>query len=485
MTNYDVDVAILGAGTAGMAAYREAVKQTDRVALIDGGPLGTTCARVGCMPSKLLIAAADAAQHARDSGQFGITANGVTVDGVAVMERVRRERDRFVGFVNDAIEGFEQRHLIRKSAQFVDDHTLALDDGSRLTARTVIVATGSRPVIPPPFQVAGERLIINDDVFDWQDLPDSVAVFGAGVIGLELGQALSRLGVRVHLFGRGNSVGPLSDPDLVAYARNHFGREFSAHFDADTQISRDGDQVVVSWSNRNDPNDAGEERFDYLLAATGRRPNLDRIGLENTSLILDERGVPEIDPMSMRAKSSAGQVSPIFVAGDASVEIPLLHEAADEGRIAGENAARYPEVYRRARRTRLGVVFSDPQIAVIGQGHKALADVGVEFGVGEVSFEDQGRARVIGKNVGLLRVYGDRDTGLLLGAEIIGPAAEHLAHLLAWSIESKLTVAEALQRPFYHPVIEEGLRTALRNLAAVLRFAPNPPLRCIDCGPGS
>ena len=484
MQDYDLDVAILGAGTAGMAAYREAIKQTDRVALIDGGPLGTTCARVGCMPSKLLIAAADAVHEARHTTQFGVHVGDISVDGIAVMNRVRSERDRFVGFVNEAVNGFDSRHLIRQNATFLNDNTLALADGTRLTARTVIVATGSRPIIPPPFEAAGDRLIINDDVFDWTDLPRAAVVFGAGVIGLELGQALSRLGVRVHLFGLGNGVGPLSDPDLVAYARTTFAGEFSAHFDADTEIKRDGDEVVVSWTNRNDPSDAGEERFDYLLAATGRKPNLDKIGLENTSLVLDARGTPEIDPMSLRAKSSNEGVPSIFVTGDAAVDLPLLHEAADEGRIAGENAARYPEVYRRARRTPLGVVFSDPQIAVIGQGHAALTKAGVDFDFGEVSFEDQGRARVIGKNVGLLRVYGERDSGRLLGAEIIGPAAEHLAHLLAWTIESKLTVTEVLQRPFYHPVIEEGLRTALRNLAAALEFGPNPPLRCIDCGPG-
>ncbi|GIT88739.1 dihydrolipoyl dehydrogenase [Roseobacter sp. OBYS 0001] len=484
MSEYDVDVAILGAGTAGMAAYREAARQTDRIALIDGGPLGTTCARVGCMPSKLLIAAADAAHEARHTAKFGVHTGEVSVDGVAVMHRLRTERDRFVGFVKEAVDEFKDHHLIRQNARFVDDNTLELADGTRLTARTVIIATGSRPAVPPPFEVAGDRLIINDDVFDWQDLPRSVAVFGAGVIGLELGQALSRLGVRVHLFGMGNAVGPLSDPDLIAYARDTFGAEFAAHFDADTKITRDGDAVVVQWSNRNDDSDTGEERFDFLLAATGRRPNLDRIGLENTSLVLDALGTPDIDPQSMQARTKGDTVLPIFVTGDAAVDLPLLHKAADEGRVAGENAARYPEVYRRVRRTGLGVVFSDPQIAIAGCGHKALTEAGVDFAYGEVSFEDQGRARVIGKDKGLLRVYGDRETGLLLGAEIIGPAAEHLGHLLAWTIESKLTVAEVLQRPFYHPVIEEGLRTALRNLAATLDFGPNPPLRCIDCGPG-
>lgn len=485
MSEHDVDVAILGAGTAGMAAYREVAKQTDSIALIDGGELGTTCARVGCMPSKLLIAAADAAHATRNTAQFGVHTGEVTIDGIAVMNRLRSERDRFVGFVKEAVDAFDVGRLIRQNAHFVDDHTLALTDGSQLTAKTVIIATGSRPILPPPFEVAGDRLIINDDVFGWQKLPRSVAVFGAGVIGLELGQALSRLGVRVHLFGRGNSVGSLSDPDIIAYARDTFMAEMNVHFDTDTTITRDGDEIVVNWINTHDASDTGEERFEYLLAATGRRPNLDRIGLENTSLVLDDRGIPQIDRMSMRTTSSANDLSPIFVTGDAAVERPLLHEAVDEGRIAGENAARYPEAFRRTRRIELGVVFSDPQIAIAGRGNKALTDAGVDFAFGEVSFEDQGRARVIGKNKGILRVYGERDTGLLLGAEMIGPAAEHLGHLLAWSIESKLTVDEVLQRPFYHPVIEEGLRSALRDLAATLQFAPNPPLRCIDCGPGS
>ena len=477
---YDCDVAIIGAGTAGMAAYREARKWSDRVRLIDGGPLGTTCARVGCMPSKLLIAAADAAHEARHTERFGVSAGPVAVDGSAVMERVRSERDRFVGFVLDAVEGFDDADVIRQNARFRDDHTLELADGSRLTARAVILATGSRPNIPPPFEAVADLLATNDDVFDWTDLPKSAAVFGGGVIGLELGQALHRLGVRVRLFGRGGGVGPLTDPDLIAYARRTFADEFPAHFDVETDVSREGDEAVVRWGRGGDE---GEERFDLLLAATGRRPNLDRIGLENTSLVLDGRGSPTVDRLSMRATTKGDGLSSIFVTGDL-VAPPLLHEAADEGRIAGENAARYPDVYRRARRTGLGIVFCDPQIAVAGRGRRELEEAGVDFAHGEVSFEDQGRARVIGKAVGLLRVYGERGTGLLVGAEMIAPAAEHLGHLVAWTIESKLTVSEVLQRPFYHPVLEEGLRTALRDLDAKLGFAASPPPRCIDCGPG-
>ncbi len=477
MNDYDVDVAILGAGTAGMAAYREAAKYTDRIALIDGGPLGTTCARVGCMPSKLLISAADAAHHARHTAQFGVQTEEPQIDGVAVMARVRSERDRFVGFVKEAVESFSDTHLIRDYAQFEDDHTLKLSNGKTLTARNIVIATGSRPNIPPPFEAAGDRLIVNDDVFDWYDLPNSVAVFGAGVIGLEIGQALHRLGVRMRLFGRDNLVGPISDPEVRDYARDAFGKEFLAVWHADTRISREGDEVVVAWS---DDTGEHEERFDYLIAATGRRPNLDKIGLENTSLTRDERGTPLFDPLSGRVGDSH-----VFIAGDANVQLPLLHEAADEGRIAGENAARFPDAYRRARRVPLGVVFSDPQIGMAGKTFAQIEDSGIDFETGEVSYDDQGRARVMGVNKGLLRVYAETETGRLLGMEMIGPRAENISHLLAWAIDAGETVSEILNKPFYHPVLEEGVRTALRNLNHALGFGPNPPLRCIDCGPGA
>ena len=476
MSAYDVDVAILGAGTAGMAAYREVRKHTDRVVMLDGGALGTTCARVGCMPSKLLIAAADAANHVRHSARFGVLSEPPRVDGAAVMARVRAERDRFVGFVLEAVGQFDPAHVLRENARFVDAHTLETASGRRITARAVVIATGSRPSVPPPFLAAGDRLVVNDDVFEWQDLPRSVAVFGGGVIGLELGQALHRLGVRVRLFGRDRLVGPLSDPQLLDYAAQVFGQEIPTHWHAEVEIAREGEQVLLRWM---DEQGHGEERFDYLLAAVGRLPNVDGLGLETTGLPLGPRGLPLYDQRSTQAGHSH-----IFIAGDANGDVTLLHEAADEGRLAGENAARMPHAYRRARRTELGVAFCDPQIGVAGKGFAALQRAGVAFKTGAVSYEDQGRARVMGVNKGLLHIYGEAETGRLLGAEMIGPAAEHLLHLLAWAIESQLTVAEALQRPFYHPVLEEGVRTALRNLNAALDFGPNPPLRCIDCGPG-
>ncbi len=486
MKIHEVEVAIIGSGTAGMAAYREVRKRCERIALIEGGPFGTTCARVGCMPSKLLIAPAEARHRLKALPEFGIESDAGRVDGRAVMSRVREERDRYVGFVREAVDKFDPAHVVRASAKFEDPHTMALSpafDGSsppyeRIRAERIVIATGSRPSTPDAFRAAGDRLITSDDVFDWKDLPASIAVFGAGVIGLELGQALHRLGVRVRLFSQDGRIGGISDPVIRDYATKTFGDELPISLDAkDVRIDRDGDHVVVHFT---DANGSSNERFDHLLVATGRTPNLDRLALENSGLALDARGHPDYDPLTMRAGDSH-----IFIAGDANSDRPMLHEAADEGYLAGQNAAAYPDVFRHVRREPLGIVFCDPQIAFAGKRHRELVDEGVDFATGEVSFEDQGRARVMLVNHGLLHVYGERKTGALLGAEMIGPQNEHLAHLLAWAMQQRMAVAEVLDMPFYHPVIEEGLRTALRHLLEQLGMGPPPPDRCIDCGPGA
>jgi len=454
------DVAIIGAGTAGLAAYRTAKAAGKRALLIEGGPYGTTCARVGCMPSKLLIAPAEAAHGVARYAGFGLALEGrVNVDGKAVMARVRSERDRFVGFVTRGVDEIPDADKIRGFARFVDDSTLEVDGRLTIKATAIVIATGSSPAYPAAWKALGDRVLTNDDVFELPDLPESVAVFGPGVIGLELGQALHRLGVRVKVFGRGGGVGPLSDPVVLREARCIFGEEFYLDTDAHAEVARDGDEVVVSFVALD--GSAQVERFKYLLAATGRTANVGALALEHTSLATDSRGVPLFDRTTLRCGDSS-----IFIAGDVNNDVPLLHEAADEGRIAGENAAAYPEVHRGLRRALLSVVFSDPQIAIVGGG---FARIGATPHVtGEVSFANQGRSRVMLRNQGLLHVYAESTTGRFLGAEMLGPEAEHIGHLLAWALQMKLTVAQMLDMPFYHPVVEEGLRTALRDAQAKL-----------------
>jgi dihydrolipoamide dehydrogenase len=459
-TSLQVDVAILGAGTAGLAAYRAARDAGARVLIIEGGDHGTTCARVGCMPSKLLIAAAEAAHGIGRAPGFGVHVDGnVRIDGREVMARVKRERDRFVGFVLEAVDRIPESDRMEGFARFVDRNTLEVN-GRRVVAKSIVIATGSRPSIPLIVKDLGDRLVVNDDVFEWDHLPRSVAVLGPGVIGLEIGQALARLGVRIVVLGRGGRLGPITDPYVHRAALEAFGAQF--HLDPDAHVSRIvrvGDEVEIDYT------DGGEkrtERFDYVLAATGRIPNVDKLGLENTGLERDARGVPLFDRRTLQAGQSS-----IFIGGDVSDDAALLHEAADEGSIAGGNAARFPQVKPGLRRAPLGVVFTDPQIAIVGPGFASLKNSALA--AGEVSFEDQGRARVMLRNHGHLRVYGDPSTGRFLGAEMVGPDAEHIGHLLAWALQAQMTVSQMLEMPFYHPVVEEGLRTALRELDAHIK----------------
>ncbi len=456
----NVDVAVIGAGTAGLAAYRTAVSHGKRAVVIESGPYGTTCARVGCMPSKLLIAAAEAAHHAAHMEPFGVSAGPVKVDGRAVMTRVKTERDRFVGFVLAGVEKIPAADKLRGHARFVGPNELDVD-GTRVHARAIVVATGSSPVIPPILTDLGDRLIVNDNVFSWDTLPSSLVVFGAGVIGLEIGQALSRLGVRVRVLGRGGSVGPLSDPVVREEARRLLAGEFPVSPDAVVRsVKREGDQVVVEFDEV--PGKTLTERFDFAMAAAGRRPNVSGLNLAAAGIALDERGWAKAHHTTMQVGTSH-----VFVAGDATNELPLLHEAADEGRIAGDNAATFPEVTPGLRRSQLGVVFTDPQMAVVGDSWRTLAGRD-DVVVGQIDFGDQGRSRVMRVNRGMLRVYAEAGSGRFLGAEMVGPRAENIGHLLAWSHQQEMTIARMLTMPFYHPVIEEGLRTALRDAQAQL-----------------
>lgn len=460
MRTIHTDVAVIGAGTAGLSAYRSAKAEGRKAVIIEGGEYGTTCARVGCMPSKLLIAAAEAAHAASHAEPFGVHVDGVRIDGKAVMQRVRSERDRFVGFVVDGVHALPEADRLIGHVRFIDDRLLQVGSDTLVHAASVVIATGSTPVVPEILRGVGERVIVNDDVFAWQTLPRSVAVVGPGVIGLELGQALARLGVKVSVFGARGGVGPLTDPVIVAEARATFAAAF--HFEPQgTLEAATAVEGGVRIRYARADGSYVEDTYEYVLAATGRRPNVAQLGLENTSLELDAHGVPRFDRDTLQVGAH-----PVFIAGDANGILPLLHEAADEGRAAGRNAALYPDVVPLVRRAPLAIVFSDPQIAMVGARHRDLAPD--SFVAGEVSFEDQGRSRVMLKNHGRARVYIDRATRRFVGAEWFGPAAEHIGHLLAWSLQMQATVDDMLGMPFYHPVVEEGLRTALRDAAARL-----------------
>lgn len=471
MPDHICDVAIIGAGTAGLAAERSARRNGAKTLLIDASFGGTTCASVGCMPSKLLIAAAGAAHAVRQAHIFGVTAEP-TIDSAAVMNRVRRERDKFVAGVEASIAKLPAGVKLMARARFTGPTTLALDSGDTVRAKAVVIATGSYPNTPHAYDAVRDRVLTNETIFELPALPRSVGVIGAGPIGLELAQALARLGVETMVFDQGDTVAALKDEKVAAVLSEILSEEMPIILSVDLKAEPAEDGVILSWSGR----PSGSRRFDYLLVATGRPPRLDGLGLETTGIALDDHGTPAFDLATMQCGSA-----PIFLAGDVDHARTVLHEASAEGAIAGRNAAAYPDVAPGKRMVPLAIMFTDPNMAVVGTvPNKDDANVVI----GESPYDDQGRAKVMAVNAGLVRFYADRTDGRLTGATMVGPGVEHTAHLIAWAIQSGQTASDLLDFPFYHPTFEEGLKTGLLSICREVH-APAPPDRDDGFTPGT
>lgn len=462
------DVAIIGAGSAGLAAERAARKDGARTLLIDPDFRGTLCANTGCMPSKLVIAAAHAA-HALDRAPvFGIHPGTVMIDGAAVMARVRSERDRFAAATRESLQDLPAGTMLRARARFLAADRLALSDGRMIAGRAVVIATGSVASVPPPFRDLGPRILTNETLFDLPDLPESLAVIGAGPIGLEMAQAMGRLGVRVTLFDQGDRLGKARCDRVHDAIRQAVARDVTLCLGVEVEAHAHPDGIAIRWTG----DSTGDQVFGHVLVATGRPPNLDGLDLDRTGLALDDHGTPEFDPATMQCGDAA-----IFIAGDADADRTLLHEASTEGAIAGRNAARWPEVTPAERSLQFAMTFTDPPMATLG------ADPGDGAICGHADYSDQGRARVEARAEGAVTLYADAD-GVLTGADLCCPGAETMAHLLAWSIQSGATASGLLSLPFYHPTLVEGLKPALRQICRDTR-QPEPEGRDFGTPPGA
>ena len=447
-----VDVAIIGAGSAGLYALGQVKRNTDSYVMVDGGELGTTCARVGCMPSKALIQIAEDFHCRTIYKREGITGgDGLGVDIPEALEHVQDLRDIFVDRVLTNSTDEMGDEFIAGNARFLEPDLLQVGE-RRIRAKRIVIATGSTPIVPAAWKAFGDRILTTDEFFEQEDLPASLAVIGLGVIGLELGQACQRLGVQVTGIDQLQVIGNLDDPEINETAIQLLGKEMPLWLGHPASIKEAVDgKLRVS---------AGERyvEVEKVLVAIGRRPNLDNLGLDKAGIELSGNGMPEYNPNTMQLGDK-----PIFIAGDITNDRQLLHEAADEGRIAGINAGTgNPVAFRR--KTPLYITFSDPQIVMVGASYAEL-DLDNTL-ISSVPFGMLGRALIMGKNKDLLRVYADKASGRLLGAAMIAPHGEHLGHLLNWCMEQGLTVQQMVRMPFYHPVLEEVIQPALRDLVS-------------------
>ncbi len=449
MKEITVDIAIIGSGTAGLNAMGQVRRAHKSFVLINGGETGTTCARVGCMPSKAMIQIAEDFHRRAHLGKYGIAGHEeLTLDLPEALKHVQNLRDIFVDRVLEHSTDKLGEEFIEGYARFIEPTLLEVGE-QRIRAGRVVIATGSRPLVPGPWQAFGDRIITTDELFEYEDLPASIGVIGLGTIGLELGQSLHRLGVSVTGFDQLDTIGGIQDPEVARTAIEILGKEFPLHLGKPAAIEAEGDRLKVT---------AGKHSVlvDKVLCSIGRVPNVENLGLENLGVALDAHGMPPFNPNTMQVADL-----PVYLAGDVTGKRMILHEAGGEGRIAGYNAA-HDETTGFQRKTPITINFCDPNICMVGRRWNDL-DAN-SSAVGEIRFGPVGRALIMGRNKGILRIYADKQSGHLSGAEMIGPGCEHLAHLLCWCIEQGLGVGEMLRMPFYHPTIEEALQAALYDL---------------------
>lgn len=454
------DIAVIGAGTAGLTAFHE-IRRAGRTALlIDHGPLGTTCARVGCMPSKAVLHAAHKWSVLRELlGAQAAIASGTAND---LWRQALTTRDTLAESAANRTRQAAGNQLLMGTARFAGPNELDVD-GQRIRAKAVVVATGSRAVVPGFLRELGDCVLTTDTLFAQEKLPRSIGIIGAGAVGLEMAVALSRLGVRVVAADLRSAPAVIVDPAIAERAVTRFRDEFTLWLGEPVQVLAGPSGAEIRRGDE-------AELVEVILAALGREPNVAGLELSKAGATPDAYGRFSADRTTLRLPGTS-----IFFAGDVHPERPLMHEAADEGLIAARGALALLDdrpTRPAARRTPLGIVFTDPDICSVGVPFDQLDPNSIVVGTAEGS--GNGRSRILHAESNLVRVYARRDDGLLLGASMLAEHGEHLAHQLAWAIQRGETVRGLLEVPYYHPVVEEMLQSALKD--AVRQIETAPPL---------
>jgi pyruvate/2-oxoglutarate dehydrogenase complex dihydrolipoamide dehydrogenase (E3) component len=455
------DLAVIGGGTAGLVAAQTATAQRKRVLLISEGPLGGECTWNGCVPSKALIEAAAVYHSAATAGRFGVRVGELSVDFPGVMDRVHAVIENIARYEDAAHLEADGVVVRRGRARFIDARTLQVED-ERFTAEHVVVCTGSRPDIPAMDGLDGVPYLTNETIFALREQPHHLLVLGAGAVGLELAHAFARLGTEVDVFDAASVFLPREDPDIATVARAILESEgVRLHLGAlraRVEAAAGGITLTVR--------DASGERpvpGDQLLVATGRRPNVDGLGLDTIGVRVERSGIV----VDAHLRTSVGGV---FAAGDVTGTLPFTHIAAYQGRLAAANAV------GRARaasyRVIPWVIFTDPEIAHVGLTEpEARHKHGDAVRAVLLPFTAVDRAVIAGRTRGLIKVItatrpilGGAGGGRLVGAHIIGPGAGELIHEFVIGMQVNAFSGRLAQAVHAYPAMSVGVQQAVALL---------------------
>jgi dihydrolipoamide dehydrogenase len=419
--DFDFDVAILGGGMGGYPAAIRASQLGLKVALVEAAKLGGTCLHVGCIPTKAMLESSELFHRVHDRGaEFGISAENVSAD----IERIATRRDGIVGQLHRGVQGLMRKHKIEVvpgCGILVDRRTVEVGD-RRLTAnRGVIIATGSEPRPMPGAPFDAERIVSSDHATKLRGLPKSVAIIGAGAIGVEFATFYHQLGVQVTLLEALPRLVPLEDADVSAEILKQFKAQgIDCRVGArvkEVNYWKQGVRVVLESTDGEAPSEPLET--DQLLVAIGRLPRSSGIGLEKVGVTVDQRGFIEVDEWQRTS------VEGIWAIGDVVGGYLLAHAGSHEGIVAAEDIAG-KRLHPMEQELVTRCTYSHPQIASVGLTDAEARERGYEVKVGKFPFLAVGRALIHGEPGGFAKLVADAKTGQLLGAHIVGVNATEL-----------------------------------------------------------
>ena len=446
MKRFSYDLVVLGAGSAGYAAARTARDLGATVALVDRGPLGGLCILNGCMPSKTLLASSDLAQDVRDGGELGVHASP-TIDLGAI---IARKREVIAGFAAYRTLGLKSFPLYEGPARFESPHRVIVGDDVALDAKSFVIATGSTvaPAAVPGLAEAG--FIDSDAILDRDRLPESIVVLGGGYVGSELGQYLSRMGVKTTFLIRAKHLLSSEDKDVgdsLTFYFRHEGIDVRSGAQL-SHVEMHGDRKVVHYLH-----DGVREKIEAgeIFYALGRVPNFSGLDLERA-------GVECHSITGIRTAPDQRTCVPhIFAVGDVAGDFALVHVAIYQGELAARNAILGTSEEADYRLQKTHTIFTDPQVAVVGATEKELTRSGVPYLMGSYLFSEHGKAVAINKTKGFVKMMASPVDGKILGAAIVGPEASDLIHEVIVAMFYRATVQDFVKIPHLHPTLAEIL----------------------------
>jgi dihydrolipoamide dehydrogenase len=461
-TDNNFDLVVIGAGPGGYTGVIRAAQLGLKCAIIEKDKtLGGTCLNVGCIPSKALLESSEhfaMAKHG-DFAAHGLKVSGVELDLPAMMSR----KDKIVKDLTGGIQFLMKKNKVTVFngwGTITGPNTVVVSSEAgkqglqtQLTAKNIMIATGSVPIDLPFAKPDGKRVITSTEALALPEVPKHLVVIGGGVIGLELGSVWMRLGAKVTVVEYAPMIAGGADQQMAKTLHRVLGKqgmEFILNASV-TDVKASGKNVTVTYEGREDKKKQTLDA-DYVLVAVGRRAFTDKLGLENVGVERDNRGRVVVDA-HLRTK-----VPNIFAIGDAIAGPMLAHKAEEEGVAVaefigtGHGHVNYETVP--------SVIYTWPELASVGYSEEQLKEKGIEYRAGSFPFAPNGRAKALGTTDGSVKVLADAKTDRLLGVHIVGPRASDMISEAVVAMEFGGS-SEDLARSFHaHPTLSEVMREA-------------------------